>query len=148
MELTARIRVLLSRSIVGPAAVAPTAGGLTFDRDGHQAFRGQRRIDLTHREFEILEYMMKNMGKVLSRKTLMEDVWKIAYDPATNVVDVYMKYLRDKIAIDGETKLIRTIRGVGYVLTDGCELPPKKALGGVTRSMFEAATAIGSTCAA
>ena len=148
LELAARVQVLLSRNYDCPASVAATAVGLTIDRDGHRVFRGHRRIDLTQREFEILEYLMKNAGRALSRKTLMEDVWKVAYDPATNIVDVYMKYLRDKIDLDGETKLIRTIRGVGYVLTDGCELPPKKALGGVTRSMFEAATAIGSTCAA
>ena len=149
MELAARVRVLLSRSYVAaPAPVAPTAaGGLTIDKDGHQVFRGDRRIDLTQREFKILEYLMDHVGKVLSRKTLMEDVWKVAHDPATNIVDVYMKYLRDKIDIDGETKLIRTIRGVGYVLSDGCERPPCRAVDVDPRSMYEAATVIGSACA-
>jgi len=99
MELAARVRVLLSRKLATPAAVAQAAGDLRIDRDGHQAFRGDRRIDLTLREFELLEYLTDNIGRALSRKTLMEDVWKVAYDPATNIVDVYMKYLRDKIDV-------------------------------------------------
>jgi two-component system, OmpR family, copper resistance phosphate regulon response regulator CusR len=148
MELTARIGVLLSRSFVAPVAIAPTAGGLRVDRDGHQAFRDQRRIDLTHREFEILEYLMNNIGKALSRKTLMEDIWKIAYDPSTNIVDVYVKYLRDKIAIEGETKLIRTVRGVGYVLSDGCELPASRLDDAAARRRVHAATLIGAARAA
>jgi two-component system copper resistance phosphate regulon response regulator CusR len=148
LELVARIRVLLSRNYVHPAAVAPIPGGLTINRETHQAFRGHRRIDLTLREFEVLEYLVNNSGKVLSRKTLMEDVWKIAYDPATNVVDVYMKYLRDKIAIDGETKLIRTIRGVGYVLSDVCERPALRVIEAAPRSMFQDAAVLDAACAA
>ena len=80
--------------------------------------RGERRIDLTPREFAILEYLMSNVGKPVSRMTLMREVWNIPYDPTTNIVDVYMKYLRDKIDLDGEVKLIRTVRSVGYVLSD------------------------------
>lgn len=148
MELAARVRVLLSRNHFTPAAVAPAAGDLTIDRDGHQVFRGQRRIDLTQREFEILEYLMNNKGKAMSRKTLMEEVWKVPYDSTTNIVDVYMKYLRDKIAIVGETNLIRTIRGVGYVLSDGCERLPCGVVDVDPRSMYDATTAIGATCVA
>jgi len=146
LELAARIQVILSRRLIAPAAVAPAAGSLTIDSDGHQAFRGQRRIDLTRREFEILEYLMNNSGKVLSRKVLMEDIWKTPYDPSTNIVDVYVKYLRDKIAIEGETNLIRTIRGVGYVLSDGCELPPTSVVNAAARSRV--AARIGSARAA
>ena len=80
--------------------------------------RGERRIELTLREFAILEYLMNNVGKAVSRATLMRDVWNIPFDPSTNIVDVYMKYLRDKIDIDGEVKMIRTVRGVGYVLSN------------------------------
>jgi DNA-binding response OmpR family regulator len=80
--------------------------------------RGERRIDLTSREFTLLEYLMNNVGKAVSRKTLMQDVWNIPFDSTTNIVDVYMKYLRDKIDLEGEPKLIRTVRGVGYVLSN------------------------------
>jgi two-component system copper resistance phosphate regulon response regulator CusR len=81
--------------------------------------RAGRRIDLTPREFAILEYLMGNVGKPVSRATLMREVWNIPFDPTTNIVDVYMKYLRDKIDLEGEVKLIRTVRRVGYVLSDG-----------------------------
>lgn len=66
----------------------------------------------------------------------MENVWKIAYDPTTNIVDVYMKYLRDKIDIDGDAKLIRTVRGVGYVLSEGRERLPCRDVDGDARSMY------------
>ena len=80
--------------------------------------RGDRRIDLTLREFSLLEYLMNNVGKAVSRSTLMQEVWNIPFDPTTNIVDVYMKYLRDKIDLAGEVKLIRTVRGIGYVLNN------------------------------
>jgi DNA-binding response OmpR family regulator len=79
--------------------------------------RGQRRIELTPREFDILAYLMNHAGKTVSRVTLMREVWNIPFDPSTNIVDVYMKYLRDKVDLEGEDKLIRTVRGVGYVLS-------------------------------
>lgn len=79
--------------------------------------RGDRRIDLTVREFALLEYLMSNVGKAVSRATLMREVWNTQLDSTTNIVDVYMKYLRDKIDREGEVKLIRTVRGVGYVLS-------------------------------
>jgi two-component system copper resistance phosphate regulon response regulator CusR len=148
MELAARVEVLLSRNYAAPAAVSRTSDGLMIDMDGHRVFRGDRRIDLSLREFELLEYMMKNVGKALSRKSLMEDVWRVAFDPATNIVDVYMKYLRDKIDLDGEAKLIRTIRGVGYVLSDGCEMLPSRKVDADPRSKYQATTMIGATCAA
>jgi len=80
--------------------------------------RGTRRIDLTPREFSILEYLIENKGRPVSRAALMREVWNIPFDPTTNIVDVYMKYLRDKIDVEGEAKLIRTVRGIGYVLSD------------------------------
>jgi DNA-binding response OmpR family regulator len=93
-----------------------TLGDLTINREEHRVQRGDRRIDLTLREFALLEYLMNNVGKAVSRATLMQDVWNTTYDSTTNIVDVYMKYLRDKIDLAGEVKLIRTVRGVGYVL--------------------------------
>lgn len=146
-ELVARIQVQLSRNHVTGAALVPMAGGLTIDMEGHQAFRDGRRIDLTHRECELLDYMMKNAGKALSRKTLMEDVWKVAYDPKTNIVDVYLNYLRDKIEIDGEPKLIHTIRNVGYVLRDASERMPCRSVEADPWRMSQATMAMSPTCA-
>jgi two-component system copper resistance phosphate regulon response regulator CusR len=123
-ELLARVRGLLRRNSarsVAPVKVggSATVANLTMNVEEHWVLRGDRRIDLTVREFALLEYLMNNAGKAVSRKTLMEEVWNVAFDPSTNIVDVYMKYLRDKIDLAGEPKLIRTVRGVGYVLSNG-----------------------------
>jgi DNA-binding response OmpR family regulator len=115
LELLARVRSLLRRDSSSPVSTSKV-GDLSIDREQHRAVRGERIIDLTPREFAILECLMDNAGKAVSRMTLMRDVWNIPLDPTTNIVDVYMKYLRDKIDIAGEVKLLRTIRGVGYVL--------------------------------
>jgi DNA-binding response OmpR family regulator len=115
LELLARVRGLLRRGSPS-AASSSKLGDLSIDREQHRVVRGQRTIDLTPREFAILECLMDNAGKTVSRRTLMRDVWNIPFDPTTNIVDVYMKYLRDKIDIEGEVKLLRTVRGVGYVL--------------------------------
>jgi DNA-binding response OmpR family regulator len=88
---------------------------LVIHTDERRVMRGDRKIDLTPREFSLLEHLMKNAGKPVSRMTLMREVWNAPFDPSTNVVDVYMKYLRDKIDRNEERKLIRTVRGVGYV---------------------------------
>jgi two-component system copper resistance phosphate regulon response regulator CusR len=117
-ELLARVRVMLRRDCL-PAASSSNAGDLTINREEHRVLRGERRIDLTAREFDLLEYLMNNLGKAVSRKRLMEDVWNIPYDSTTNIVDVYMKYLRDKVDVEGEVKLIRTVRGIGYVFGNG-----------------------------
>jgi len=113
-ELLARVRVMLRRDS-SPAVSSSNAGDLTINREEHRVLRGERRIDLTAREFDLLEYLMNNVGKAVSRQRLMEDVWNIPYDSTTNIVDVYMKYLRDKVDLEGEVKLIRTVRGIGYV---------------------------------
>jgi two-component system copper resistance phosphate regulon response regulator CusR len=117
LELLARVRSLLRRNSI-PATRSSKVGDLTVNWEEHRVARGERRIDLTPREFAILEYMMGNVGKPVSRMTLMREVWNVPYDPTTNIVDVYMKYLRDKIDLDGEVKLIRTVRSVGYVLSN------------------------------
>jgi DNA-binding response OmpR family regulator len=115
LELLARIRCLLRRGSSSPVS-SSKLGNLSIDREQHRVLRGERTIDLTPREFAILECLMDNAGKTVSRMTLMRDVWNVSFDPTTNIVDVYMKYLRDKIDIDGEVKMLRTVRGVGYVL--------------------------------
>jgi DNA-binding response OmpR family regulator len=117
LELLARVRGLLRRKSA-PAMSSSKVGNLTINREEHWVLRGDRRIDLTAREFALLEYLMSNAGKAVSRTTIMREVWNTTLESATNIVDVYMKYLRDKIDIDGEVKLIRTVRGVGYVLNN------------------------------
>jgi DNA-binding response OmpR family regulator len=116
LELLARVRGLLRRDSAPATTSLSKIGDLTINREEHRVVRGNRTIDLTPREFSILECLMDNAGKPVSRMALMRDVWNVPFDPTTNIVDVYMKYLRDKIDQEGEAKLIRTIRGVGYVL--------------------------------
>jgi DNA-binding response OmpR family regulator len=115
LELLARVRGLLRRD-AGLPVNSSKIGDLCINREEHRVMRGERLIDLTPREFAILECLMNNAGKAVSRVTLMREVWNIPFDPTTNVVDVYMKYLRDKIDIEGEVKLVRTVRGIGYAL--------------------------------
>jgi two-component system copper resistance phosphate regulon response regulator CusR len=117
-ELVARVQVLLRRNS-GLIPNCSKVGDLTLNREERRVERNGRRIDLTPREFAILEFMMRNIGKPVSRATLLEEVWNMpAGDPSTNIVDVYMKYVRDKVDLPGETKLTHTIRGVGYELRD------------------------------
>jgi DNA-binding response OmpR family regulator len=117
MELLARVHALLRRH-TGLIPNTSTVGGLTLYREERRVERNGRRIDLTPREFAILEYMMRNAGKPVSRATLSEEVWNMPHDPSTNIVDVYMKYVRDKVDRPGEPKLTHTIRGVGYELRE------------------------------
>ena len=117
MELLARVKCLLRRNS-SPPANSSKIGNLTINREEHWVRRGDRQIDLTAREFALLEYLMNNAGKAVSRMTIMREVWNTKFDSTTNIVDVYMKYLRDKIDFDGEVKLIRTVRGIGYVLSN------------------------------
>lgn len=115
LELSARMKSLLRRHSRVEAEMTQVAD-LILNRDERRVSRGGRLIDLTPREFSILECLIANIGKPVSRMTLMSEVWNIPFDASTNIVDVYMKYLRDKINYAGEEKLIRTVRGVGYVL--------------------------------
>jgi len=114
-ELTARIRRLLRRGAEAVPA-APRTEVLVMNEEQHRVTRGARHIELTPREFGILKCLRSHAGKPVTRETLLREVWNASPDDATNIVDVYMKYLRDKIDGEGETKLIRTVRGVGYVL--------------------------------
>jgi two-component system copper resistance phosphate regulon response regulator CusR len=117
VELFARVHALLRRD----AALIPncsSVGDLTLNREERRVERNGRRIELTPREFAILELLMRNLGRPVSRATLLEEVWNMPPDPSTNIVDVYMKYVRDKVDLPGERKLTHTIRGVGYELRD------------------------------
>lgn len=115
-ELLARVQALIRR---GTASALPTqlvVGDLCMDLLTREVFRGDHKIVLQPREFALLEYLMRNAGKVVSKTMIMEHVWEYNFDPQTNVVDVLVCRLRDKMERDVEKKMIHTIRGVGYVL--------------------------------
>lgn len=119
LELRARMTAVLRRKGSGAQMDLPAkrpSQGLMLNREEYRVERDGRRIELTPREFALLEFLMEQSPKPVSRATLMEQVWRVPFDPSTNIVDVYMKYLRDKIDVGGEQKLIRTVRGVGYAL--------------------------------
>lgn len=111
-ELMARVRALLRRARAGDSLWR--FEDLEIDRMERTAKRAGRPIELTAKEFALLEYMMLNMGQRLTRAMIMEHVWKLDFNAATNVVDVYINYLRNKIDRGFGNKLIRTVRGVGY----------------------------------
>ena len=109
-ELEARIKALLRRTGAEPAVPLLSCGDLTLDPSSHRA------IDLTVKEYRLLEYLIRNRGTAQSRLTLLKNVWDKNFDTNTNVVDVYVNYLRSKIDKDFDRKLIRTVVGVGYMM--------------------------------
>ena len=114
-ELLARMRALLRRR--PPRGMAPLrVGDLTLNPDTHEVRRGEREIELTQREFELLEYLMRNERLVISRQKLLDEVW--GYDPfsITNTIEVFVSNLRRKLEAGGEPRLLHTVRGAGYVL--------------------------------
>ena len=114
-ELLARIRVM-TRKASGNSTNVFSAADLTMDLNSHTVVRGDVNINLSAKEFEILEYLLRNKGIVLSREKIEGHVWNFDYSGGTNVVDVYIRYLRKKIDDEFEPKLIHTVRGCGYVL--------------------------------
>jgi len=117
-ELLARVRALLRRRAPGAGNRIHFAG-LTLDADAREVRRGDRPIALTALEFELLHYFLRNPRRVLNRAQILDTVWGYDTDTASNVVDVYVGYLRQKLEEVGEPRLIHTVRGVGYVLKDG-----------------------------
>ncbi len=115
-ELSARIRALARRSHL-PSESVLLAADLKLDRVQRLAERAGRRIDLTAKEFSLLEYLMLNLGRRVTRSMIIEHVWNLTFDTTTNVVDVYINYLRRKIDDGHPIKLIHTVRGVGYELS-------------------------------
>ena len=110
-ELNARVRALLRRQ--GSASTAPLqVADLILNRSEFRVERGGKQVDMTAKEFALLEYLMTNTRRPVTRTQIMEHVWKSPYDAKTNLVDVYVKYVRDKIDAHASTRLIRTIRGV------------------------------------
>jgi DNA-binding response OmpR family regulator len=116
-ELTARVRALLRRNGKGSGGIIQV-GDLVLNRPEFRVERAGRKIDLTAKEFALLEYLMMNARRPVNRTMIMENVWKAPYDAKTNLVDVYVKYVRDKVDTGDCSKLIRTVRGVGYVLAE------------------------------
>jgi two-component system copper resistance phosphate regulon response regulator CusR len=119
-ELQVRVKALLRR---GPVNRASTVWlkDLELDRLSQQVKRGGKRIELTTKEYALLEYLMSNAGRVLSRNMIIEHVWDESFDGLTNVVDVYIRHLRKKVDDPFEAKLIHTVRGVGYAVRDESE---------------------------
>jgi DNA-binding response OmpR family regulator len=114
-EFLARVRALLRRGAPGPGPILKVAD-LSLDPATREVRRGSRRIVLTAREHGLLEYFIRNAGRVLTRPMLAEHVWGLDFDPESNIVDVYVGYLRRKIDGPGEPRLLQTVRGAGYVL--------------------------------
>lgn len=116
-ELLARVKALLRRGPVNRSSVVQV-GDLELDRLSLQVKRAGKRIDLTSKEYALLEYLMSNAGRVLSRTMIIEHVWDQSFDGITNIVDVYVRHLRNKVDDPYERKLIRTVRGVGYTISN------------------------------
>ncbi len=116
-ELIARLRALGRRGRdvqVGPLQVAD----LTLDETSHEVRRGERRIELSPLEFRLLHCLLRHAGQVLTRDNLLDQVWNFDYEGGSNVVDVYVRYLRRKIEAPGELKVLHTVRGIGYKLAE------------------------------
>ena len=116
-ELDARIRVILRRNADSASSVLKV-DDLELDMKGRRVSRGGVEISLSQREYSILEYMMLNRDQVITRDRLIEHVWNFDYSGESNVIDVYIRYLRKKIDTEGRKPLIHTVRGIGYVLKE------------------------------
>src|SRR3982075_648948 len=116
-ELLVRVKALLRRGPVNRSSVV-RVGELELDRLSQQVKRGGKRIELTSKEYSLLEYLVANAGRVLSRTMIIEHVWDESFEGLTNIVDVYVRHLRSKVDVMHPCKLIRTVRGVGYSVSD------------------------------
>jgi len=116
-ELLARIRSLLRRGVAEKTTLL-RAADLELDTISHKAHRGGRTIELTAKEYALLEYLLRNKNRVLSRTIISEHIWDYNFDTGTNLIDVYVNHLRNKIDAGTGKKIIHTVRGVGYVLRE------------------------------
>jgi len=117
-ELSARVRGLLRRGTRAPESVLRVED-LELNRVEHSVKRGVRAIELTPKEYSLLEFLMRHTGQRVTRSQIIEHVWNLSHDTMTNVVDVYINYLRKKVDAGGAKRLIHTIRGVGYQISGG-----------------------------
>ena len=113
-ELLARVRALLRRASVTGGEDELRVGDMTLDPNRRQAWRGDRELELTKTEFDLLELLMFNAGIVVTRDTIYERIWGFDFETSSKSLDVYIGYLRRKTEADGEPRLIHTVRGVGY----------------------------------
>jgi len=118
-ELLARVRALLRRAALTAESTLMRVGDLTVDPISRDVTRAGRPIALTQKEYALLEYLVKHEGMPVTREQISENVWKQDFDPTTNIVDVYINYLRKKLEQPGDKALVHTVRGVGYVLKAG-----------------------------
>lgn len=116
-ELAARLRSILRRSTTEKTTTL-TCADLQLDLVSHFAYRAEKEIELTTKEYALLEYLMRNRDRILSRSMIMQHVWKHNFDPESNIIDVYIKRLRQKIDKPGQQNLIHSVRGVGYRMRD------------------------------
>ncbi len=117
-ELIARIRALFRRAIPTARPEILRFDDLTLDTGTHRATRGERPIDLTAKEYELLELFMRNPRQVLTREVIFDRVWNYDFGGESNIIEVYVRYLRQKTEAEGESRLLHTVRGVGYVLRE------------------------------
>jgi len=116
-ELLARVRALLRRTELERGAEIRFAD-LRLDPVTHKVWRKDKEIDLTAKEYALLEFFMRNPNQVLTRTTIAENVWDYVFDSFTNIIDVYVNYLRKKVDREADKKLIHTVRGLGYILKE------------------------------
>jgi DNA-binding response OmpR family regulator len=116
-ELLARVRSLLRRGAIEKSTILKIAD-LELDTVTHKAKRGGKTIELTAKEYSLLEYFLRNKDRVLSRTIISEHIWDYNFDTGTNIIDVYINHLRNKIDSGSSKKLIHTVRGVGYVMKE------------------------------
>jgi two-component system, OmpR family, response regulator MprA len=117
-ELLARVRVQLRRQQGGQQNDVLRYGPLTLDTAARDVHIGQRRVELTAKEYELLELFMRNPQQVLTREVIYDRVWGYDFGGESNIIEVYVRYLRQKLEATGESRLIQTVRGVGYILRD------------------------------
>ena len=121
-ELSARVRALLRRRQPS-ALLALKVADLTLDPITRSVKRAERRVELTHKEFALLDYLMRHAGQVVTRTMIAEHVWGFNWDRLTNVIDVYINHLRNKIEVASEARLIHAVRGAGYVIREPDSTP-------------------------
>jgi heavy metal response regulator len=117
-ELLARIRAVLRRGKMASPTSKLQVANLVLELDGHRVFRDKIKIELTPKEYALLEFFMRYPGQIITRTMISEKIWDYHFDTSTNVVDVHVSHLRNKIDKDFEPKLLRTVKGVGYVMED------------------------------
>ena len=117
-ELLARIQAILRRGRIVLCPSRLQIANLILESEGHRVFREKTKVELTPKEYALLEFFMRHSGEIITRTMISEKVWDVHFDTSTNIVDVHVSHLRNKIDKDFEPKLLHTVKGVGYVLED------------------------------